>query len=154
MSVPLVYNKTAMGALSVYTGELHRFSNEEIGILSALASLSAVAIEKAQLYENLVDMEDHLRQSEKLSALGLLAAEVAHEIRNPLTVIKMLFHSLDLRFSEEDPRSEDVRIIIEKMDRLNKIVEQALDFARDNEPPMGGGEYKPDFTGSAIAGAS
>ncbi len=39
-------------------------------------------------------MEEKLRASERLSALGLLAAEIAHEIRNPLTVMQMLFHSL------------------------------------------------------------
>jgi len=78
-----------------------------------------------------------LRQSEKLSAIGLLAAEVAHEIRNPLTIMKMLFHSLDLRFPKKDPRSRDVEIMGDKMDHLNKIVEQVLDFARTNEPqPM------------------
>jgi signal transduction histidine kinase len=79
-------------------------------------------------------MEEHLRQSERLSALGLLAAEVAHEIRNPLTVMKMLYHSLDLSFEANDPRNRDAAIIGEKMDLLNRIVEQILDFARSTEP--------------------
>ncbi len=134
LSVPLQFGGHVIGALSVYTGVTHTFSNEEIRILSALADLSAIAIEKAQLHERIVDVEEQLRQSEKLSALGLLAAEVAHEIRNPLTVMKMLFHSLDLKFSASDPRSEDVRIMSDKMDLLNKIVEQILDFARSTEP--------------------
>ncbi len=134
LSVPLVYNNSATGVLSIYHGDVHSFSNEEIRILTALAELSAIAIEKARLYERVVDTEEQLRQSEKLSALGLLAAEVAHEIRNPLTVLKMLFHSLNLDFPEGDPRVRDVKVIGEKMDHLNKIVEQILDFARCNEP--------------------
>jgi signal transduction histidine kinase len=77
-----------------------------------------------------------LRQNEKLSALGLLAAEVAHEIRNPLTVLKMLYHSLDLKFPADDPRAKDARIIDEKMGQLNKIVEKILDFTRTTEPPL------------------
>jgi signal transduction histidine kinase len=81
-------------------------------------------------------MEEQLRQNERLSALGLLAAEVAHEIRNPLTVMKMLYHSLDLRFPENDPRATDVRILGEKMEGLNRTVEQILDFARSTEPQM------------------
>jgi signal transduction histidine kinase len=136
LSVPLLYGDRAMGTLSVYTGQPYSFSDEEIRILSALAELSAIAIEKARLYERVVDVEEQLRQSEKLSALGLLAAEVAHEIRNPLTVLKMLYHSLDLKFPAGDPREKDARIIDEKIDHLNRIVEQILDFARKTEPQL------------------
>lgn len=134
LSVPLVFRGRAIGTLNVYTAQPHRFSNEEVHILSALAELSALAIEKARLYERIVDLEEQLRQNEKLSALGLLAAEVAHEIRNPLTVLKMLFHSLDLRFPSSDPRARDIELMAEKMDQLNRIVERMLDFARRAEP--------------------
>jgi signal transduction histidine kinase len=136
LSVPLLYGGKAIGTLSVYTGQPYSFSNEEIHILSALAELSAIAIQKAQLYERVVDVEEQLRQNEKLSALGLLAAEVAHEIRNPLTVLKMLYHSLDLKFPPDDPRAKDARIIDEKLAQLNRIVEQILDFTRTTEPQL------------------
>jgi signal transduction histidine kinase len=134
LSVPLVFTDQVIGTVNVYTGAPHSFSNEEIHILSAFAELSAIAIEKARLYERIVDVEEQLRQNEKLSALGLLAAEVAHEIRNPLTVMTMLYHSLDLNFPAGDPREKDALILREKMDHLNKIVEQILDFARSTEP--------------------
>jgi signal transduction histidine kinase len=134
LSVPLIFAGHAIGALSVYTSEVYKFSDEEIRILSALAELSAIAIEKARLYERIVDVEELLRQNEKLSALGLLAAEVAHEIRNPLTVMKMLYHSMDLKFPKGDPRTKDAQILGEKIEHLNKIVEQILAFARTTEP--------------------
>jgi signal transduction histidine kinase len=134
LSVPLLFAGQVIGVLSVYTGQPYSFSNEEIRILNALAELSAIAIEKARLYERVVDVEEQLRQNEKLSALGLLAAEVAHEIRNPLTVMKMLYHSLNLDFPAGDPRLKDARIIGEKIEHLNRIVEQILDFARRTEP--------------------
>ena len=136
LSVPLLFAGRAIGTLSVYTGQPYSFSNEEIHILSALAELSGIAIEKARLYERVVDVEEQLRRNEKLSALGLLAAEVAHEIRNPLTVMKMLYHSLDLTFPAGDPRTKDARVIDEKIDHLNKIVERMLDFARTTEPKL------------------
>src|SRR5205085_7779532 len=113
LSVPLIFAGQAIGTLNVYSGRPYKFSDEEVRILSALAELSAIAIEKARLYERIVDVEEQLRQNEKLSALGLLAAEVAHEIRNPLTVMKMLYHSLDLKFPSDDPRTKDARIISE-----------------------------------------
>jgi signal transduction histidine kinase len=137
LSAPLVFGGQTIGTLNVYTDEPRSFSNEEVNILTALTELSAIAIEKARLYERVVDVEEQLRQNEKLSALGLLAAEVAHEIRNPLTVMKMLYHSLHLEFSPGDPRVQDDVILREKMEHLNKIVEQILDFARGAEPKMG-----------------
>jgi signal transduction histidine kinase len=136
LSVPLLFAGQSIGTLNVYTSRHYNFSNEEIRILSALAELSAIAIEKARLYERIVDVEEQLRQNEKLSALGLLAAEVAHEIRNPLTVMKLLYHSLDLKFPANDPRAKDARIIEAKIEHLNKIVEQILDFARTTEPKL------------------
>jgi signal transduction histidine kinase len=136
LSVPLLYGGQAIGTLSVYTGQPYSFSDEETHILSAVAELSAIAIEKARLYERVVDVEEQLRHNEKLSALGLLAAEAAHEIRNPLTVLKMLYHSLDLKFPEGDPRAKDARIIDEKLQQLNRIVEQILDLARSTEPQL------------------
>jgi len=136
LSVPLLFEGKATGSLNIYTGEPHLFSDEEVRTLSAYAELSALALEKARLYDRIVSVEEELRQSERLSALGLLAAEIAHEIRNPLTVMKMLHHSLDLNFTEGDPRRTDVRIMGEKMDHLNRIVDRVLDFARGTEPHL------------------
>jgi len=137
LCAPLVFGSQNLGTLSVYTEAPHVFSNEEVRTLSALAELSAVAIEKARLYERTVDVEEQLRRNEQLSALGLLAAEVAHEIRNPLTVMKMLYHSMELDFAEGDPRAEDARVLGEKMNHLDRIVDNIVKFARNAEPQMG-----------------
>jgi signal transduction histidine kinase len=91
-------------------------------------------MENARLHEKTVSVEEQLRHNERLSTLGLLAAEVAHEIRNPLTVMKLLFHSLDLQFGAADPRSRDAVVMAEKMEQLNTIVNQLLGYARTTEP--------------------
>ena len=131
LSIPLEFGGNAIGTLNVYKEETYVFSNDEIHIATALAELSALAIEKARLLERIVESEELLRQNEKLSALGLLAGEVAHEIRNPLTVLKMLYHSLGLEFPEDDPRAEDVRIMGEKMDHLNTCLLYTSPSPRD-----------------------
>src|SRR6266487_1409344 len=60
------------------------------------------------------------------------------EIRNPLTVMKMLYHALDLRFASGDPRAKDAEIMGAQMELMNRIVEQILDFARTPEPEFAG----------------
>jgi signal transduction histidine kinase len=137
LSVPMLFGEAVIGALNVYSAEPYRYSKQDVGVLSTLASLAGIAIANAQLHEKMVTAEEQLRHNERLSTLGLLATEVAHEIRNPLTVMKMLFHSLDLKFPTEDPRTRDVEIVSEKMDHLNRIVDQLLTYSRSTEPRMG-----------------
>jgi signal transduction histidine kinase len=93
-----------------------------------------VAIEKGRLLARVVDMEEKLRASERLSALGLLAAEIAHEIRNPLTVMQMLFHALVESLQLDATSQRDAALIGEKMRQMNRILDQVLSFARSSEP--------------------
>jgi signal transduction histidine kinase len=134
LAVPLIFGQDLLGVLCVYTEQLHRFSNEEIKLLTALADMSAVAIEKTRLLARVVDMEEKLRASERLSALGLLAAEIAHEIRNPLTVMQMLFHALMEGLPKNEGSQRDAEVISDKMRQMNRIVDQVLTFARSSEP--------------------
>ena len=133
LSTPITYGDQIIGTLNAYTEQEHRFNDDEKKLLSALASLGAVAIENARLYSRVFASEETLRKSERLSTLGLMAAEIAHEIRNPLTVIKLLFDSLGLDFAEEDPRREDVAIIREKVQQLEAIIERVLSFGKTRE---------------------
>ena len=134
LAVPLIFAEKAIGVLAVYTQQRHRFSNDEVKILTTLGDLSAVAIEKGRLFARVVDMEEKLRASERLSALGLLAAEIAHEIRNPLTVMQMLFHALVETLPLDPTSQRDAEVISEKMRQMNRILDQVLSFARSSEP--------------------
>lgn len=133
LSVPMIYQDRVIGVLNAYTGKLHNFGPEEIELLSALASQSAIAIENARLYENVVVAEEKIRESERLLLLGELAAEVAHEIRNPLTVIRMLVHSLSEDFPSSDPRKKDAQIIEQKIIQMTRLLEQVLKMTRHTE---------------------
>lgn len=134
LAVPLIFGEKTIGVLTVYTQQRHRFPNDEIKLLMTLGDLSAVAIEKGRLLARVVDMEEKLRASERLSALGLLAAEIAHEIRNPLTVMQMLFHALVETLQMDATSQRDAELIGEKMRQMNRILDQVLSFARSSEP--------------------
>jgi len=134
LAVPLIFAGKPIGVLAIYTQQRHRFSNDEIKLLTTLGDLSAVAIEKGRLLGRVVDMEEKLRASERLSALGLLAAEIAHEIRNPLTVMQMLFHALVETLQMDATSQRDAELISEKMRQMNRILDQVLSFARSSEP--------------------
>jgi signal transduction histidine kinase len=130
LAAPLLFEGEAIGALSVFTEKPHRFNNDEKRLLGALASLAAVAIQNSRLYARVFQSEESLRKNERLTTLGLLAAEIAHEIRNPLTVIKLLYGNLNLDFRADDPRRKDTRVISEKLDQLEAIVTRVLNFGR------------------------
>ena len=129
---PIIFQNQVVGVLNAYSQEKHRFSDDEKRTAFALADLGAMTLENARLYEKTFTSEEILRKNEKLTTLGLLSAEIAHEIRNPLTVIKLLFQTLDLQFDATDPRSKDAELIIERINHLETIVERVLGFSNRN----------------------
>jgi signal transduction histidine kinase len=130
LAMPMLWENEAVGVLCVFTDHPHRYNNDEKRLLAAFASLAAVTLQNSRLYTRVFQSEDQLRKNEQLTTLGLLAAEIAHEIRNPLTVIKLLYGYLGLDFPENDPRRTDVRVIGEKLDQLEAIVSRVLQFAK------------------------
>lgn len=130
LSSPILFEGRAIGLLNAYTGRLHRFDDEERKLIGTLASLGGIAIQNCRLYTRIIKSQEALQQSEKLTALGHLAAEIAHEIRNPLTVMKLLFQSLELQFDRGDQRNRDVKVIEEKFNQLESIVERILSFGK------------------------
>lgn len=130
LAAPLLVDGAPAGVLAVYSARPHRFSDAQKRLLAALASFAAVALHNARLYARVFQSEETLRKNQTLTTLGLLAAEIAHEIRNPLTVIKLLHGTLGTDFSPTDPRRRDLEVITEKIEQLEGIVARVLSFAR------------------------
>jgi len=130
---PVVYEDKPIGVLSLYVDRSHRFNDDEQLIARALADLGAIAVQNARLYGRVFDSEESLRKSERLTTLGTLAAEIAHEIRNPLMVIRLLFDSLDLEQGEDEAKNKDLSVIREKLNHLEQIAGRILDFGKSRE---------------------
>ncbi len=79
-------------------------------------------------------LEFAVRQSEKLAAVGQLAAGIAHEIRNPLAGISGSVELLSQNFSTDDDKKL-AKIILREIDRLNRLISEFLDFAKPEKPP-------------------
>ncbi|MGI8784848.1 MAG: ATP-binding protein [Acidobacteriota bacterium] len=119
----------------------------DIHSLQIFANHASAAIENTMLYKELREKVDALEQStmalqenqakllraERLSAIGKMAATIAHEIRNPLVSIGGFARRLAREMPADAPLSEDVGIIITEVMRLEKIVENIIDYARAHQ---------------------
>ncbi len=86
-------------------------------------------------------MKERLLQSQKLAALGELSASIAHEINNPLAIIRQEAEIMGLTLKKAEPPQacdreelqESVRVIVQQVDRCAEIIRNLLDFARKRE---------------------
>jgi two-component system, NtrC family, sensor histidine kinase HydH len=90
-------------------------------------------------------LEQELRRHERLATLGQLSAGAAHEIRNPLAGIGTSAQVLLGRFEPRDERARFVRVILEEVARLDRIVTSLLQYARPRAP-----ELKPTLLAPCI----
>ena len=90
----------------------------------------------APLRTNLSESRAIIERQEKLASLGVFAAGIAHEIRNPLTAIKVRLFTLKSTHKPDTSEHEDLEVIGNEIDRLERIVRDFLQFARPAEPQL------------------
>jgi len=75
-----------------------------------------------------------LQHSNKYAVLGKVAPTIAHEIRNPLTAIKMLIYSMKQNDFHQMPQTKDIDVILNEIDRMEEFIKNFLKFAKPNDP--------------------
>jgi len=75
-------------------------------------------------------LQRQLERNERLASLGILAAGIAHEIRNPLVALKTFSQLLPEKFYDQEFRSNYARVVIPEIERIDKLVDQLLVFAK------------------------
>jgi signal transduction histidine kinase len=135
LDTSLSFRNHIAGILRIYFAEARSVSDEERDFLVSLADQCALAIEKNRLIEAQKNKFDLLAlQTEKLSALGRMAAGIAHEINNPLAGILLFSSNLFKKVPDEGPLKEGLGIIMRETQRCKFIIQELLEFARDKEP--------------------
>ena len=107
--------------------------------VAPLVSAAGTAVGRMINFQDLTElrrMRDRIERTERLAAIGRLAAGIAHEIRNPLTAISGSIELLAPSVSH-DPDSRDLmQILTREVDRLNRLITDLLDFARPRVPSV------------------
>jgi signal transduction histidine kinase len=134
---PVFVNRKLTGLLSL--GRARRglpIVSDHLDHLMIIANEIGSAVEKSKIIEEKLCLERKMYENEKLSSLGRLSTSVAHEVKNPLSSIKAIVQVIREDLKKNDPLQEDLAIIVNEIDRLTKVVNQLLQFAKP------GGEVK------------
>jgi PAS domain S-box-containing protein len=131
---PLIANGQVIG--TIWIGRSSPISRHDIRMLTAIGEMTATAIQRQTLHEDLQIQLNALRQtqarlvqSEKLAAIGQLAAGIAHELNNPLTSVVLYSQLVQQEKLGRHVQGNIEKVVAEAL-RAGKIVRGLLDFAR------------------------
>ena len=128
---PIFVNRRLTGLLCL--GRARRgvsITSDNLDQLMIIANEIGSAVEKSKIIEEKLLLERKMYENEKLSSLGRLSTSVAHEVKNPLSSIKAIVQVMREDLKNNESLQEDLTIIVDEIDRLTKVVNQLLQFAK------------------------
>ena len=129
VAYPLRREERVVGLMLVDAAQ-DALTYEVRSVLELLAGQVAIAIEDDRLVGENVRLERRIAHSERLAALGRMAATVAHEVKNPLSAIKSIAQVMREDNYLKREYARDLELIVGETDRLSRSVTQMLSFAR------------------------
>jgi len=116
---------------------LDAFYSQDLDLLGTLAAEASVALENARLYDELKKSQDIIRRADRLSALGTLAAGIAHEVRNPLVSIQTFFQLAPDRLHDPEFFTTFLGMTANEVKRIADLITELLSFARSPNRSVG-----------------
>ena len=133
--IPLTLNNRNIGVLKLGKKKSDEdYTQDDMDILLPLARTLAIAISNAQLFDELGKAQAEAAQKEKMATIGTLAAGMAHEIRNPITTIKVFSEYLPDKLKEPAFMSKYKNIVIKEIDKIDHIIQTMVDFSTSDAP--------------------
>jgi signal transduction histidine kinase len=127
VAIPLRINERLTGCIALGRNKDFRiFSTEDLQLLTGVAAGASVALENASLSRQLRRSEIVLERANRLSSLGLLAAGIAHEIRNPLVAVKTFLDLLPQRLDDEAFLSQFRELSLSELRRVTNLISDLL----------------------------
>ncbi|HNO67553.1 MAG TPA: ATP-binding protein [Pseudomonadota bacterium] len=122
-----------------YTGAILRERNDEVGLLADRFNEMTQSLREARNeilagVDAKLQLEQRLRHSDKLATIGQLAANIAHEVGTPLNVIGGRARVMSRRAEDPTAVQKNADIIATQAERITKIIQQLLDYARRKAP--------------------
>ena len=105
-------------------------------VLAALAQTATNALDTIVLYEDLHRSHAHMKRTDRLKSLETIAGGFAHEIRNPLTSIKIFIQLVPERKDDPEFIQEFSKIVLADVYRIERLIQEILDYARYMEPKL------------------
>jgi len=144
MTVPLWSSNVMIALLTVVNKKgSASFDKHDLRLLTVFSNMASAALQNALLYgdlkanmRELKDAQEQLIHSTKMAAIGELAANVAHEINNPLTSVLGYATHLQKTMDLSDAQRKILRTIEQETLRVRKIIRNLLDFARQRPSTM------------------
>ncbi len=135
LDVPLYHDDELLGLIRAYISDAHEFDPAELDFVVSLGEQCACALNKARLIETQRSQYNRLiLQTEKLSALGRMAAGIAHEINNPLAGILLYSSNMLKKALPDSPFRQGLEIIVRETTRCKGIIQELLEFSRHKPP--------------------
>ena len=111
-------------------------SPSTVSLLNALAQAATNALDTRMLLEDLQRSHLLMKRTDRLKSLETIAGGFAHEIRNPLTSIKTFIQLAPERKDDPDFIREFSRVVLDDVYRIERLIEEILDYARYMEPKL------------------